>query len=141
MLAGEVMNAGGLSRRIVDFALALGGPHVAGGLGLRGHRGSACLLAALSGSAVADAAALGRLVAAHDGRRPATTRRAAVAVVAAGRRHCARSFRPPSRFVIFGVAANVVDHQIAHGRHRARASCWAASSVGHVVVARAAQRR
>ncbi|MET0194158.1 MAG: TRAP transporter large permease subunit, partial [Hyphomicrobiaceae bacterium] len=56
MLAGEIMNTGGLSRRIVDFAMAVVG-HVKGGLGyvtiLAG-----CLLSALSGSAVADAAAL-----------------------------------------------------------------------------------
>jgi TRAP-type mannitol/chloroaromatic compound transport system permease large subunit len=32
MLAGEIMNAGGLSRRIVNFAMALVG-HVKGGLG------------------------------------------------------------------------------------------------------------
>ena len=32
MLAGEVMNAGGLSRRIVNFAMALVG-HIKGGLG------------------------------------------------------------------------------------------------------------
>ena len=32
MLAGEVMNTGGLSRRIVDFAMALVG-HIRGGLG------------------------------------------------------------------------------------------------------------
>ena len=32
MLAGEIMNAGGLSRRIIDLALALVG-HVRGGLG------------------------------------------------------------------------------------------------------------
>ena len=32
MLAGEVMNAGGLSRRIVNFALTLVG-HIKGGLG------------------------------------------------------------------------------------------------------------
>ncbi len=32
MLAGEIMNVGGLSRRIVDLALALVG-HVRGGLG------------------------------------------------------------------------------------------------------------
>jgi TRAP-type mannitol/chloroaromatic compound transport system permease large subunit len=32
MLAGEVMNTGGLSRRIVNFAMALVG-HVRGGLG------------------------------------------------------------------------------------------------------------
>ena len=32
MLAGEIMNTGGLSKRIVDFAMALVG-HVRGGLG------------------------------------------------------------------------------------------------------------
>ena len=32
MLAGEIMNTGGLSRRIVDFAMALVG-HIKGGLG------------------------------------------------------------------------------------------------------------
>ena len=34
MLAGEVMNTGGLSRRIVDFAMALVG-HIRGGLATR----------------------------------------------------------------------------------------------------------
>src|SRR6476660_10297262 len=56
MLAGEIMNAGGLSQRIVNLALALIG-HVRGGLGYVTIM-AACLLAALSGSAVADAAAL-----------------------------------------------------------------------------------
>ena len=37
MLAGEIMNTGGLSKRIVDLALALVG-HVKGGLGLRRDR-------------------------------------------------------------------------------------------------------
>lgn len=56
LLAGEVMNAGGLSRRIVDLAAGLVG-HFHGGLGyvviLVG-----VVLAALSGSAVADAAVM-----------------------------------------------------------------------------------
>jgi tripartite ATP-independent transporter DctM subunit len=56
LLAGEVMNAGGLSRRIVDLAISLVG-HLHGGLGyvtiLVG-----VILAALSGSAVADAAVM-----------------------------------------------------------------------------------
>ena len=60
MLAGEIMNVGGLSRRIVNFALALVG-HVKGGLGYVTII-AACLLAALSGSAVADAAALTALL-------------------------------------------------------------------------------
>ena len=60
MLAGEIMNVGGLSRRIVDFALALVG-HVKGGLGYVTIM-AGCLLSALSGSAVADAAALTALL-------------------------------------------------------------------------------
>ncbi|WP_225771241.1 TRAP transporter large permease subunit [Inquilinus sp. Marseille-Q2685] len=60
LLAGEVMNAGGLSRRIVDLATALVG-HIRGGLGFVVIL-AACLIASLSGSAVADAAALGALL-------------------------------------------------------------------------------
>src|SRR5215213_10628664 len=60
MLAGEIMNVGGLSKRIVNLALALIG-HVRGGLGYVAIM-AACLLAALSGSAVADAAALTALL-------------------------------------------------------------------------------
>src|SRR6218665_3535025 len=45
MLAGEIMNAGGLSRRIVNIAMALVG-HVRGGLGYVTIV-AACLLSAL----------------------------------------------------------------------------------------------
>src|SRR5437764_405167 len=75
ILAGEIMNVGGLSRRIVDLALALVG-HIRGGLGYVTIV-AACLLAALSGSAVADAAALATLLlpmmerAGHDRARSA----------------------------------------------------------------------
>ena len=55
MLAGELMNHGGLSRRIVNFAMAIVG-HIPGGLGYVAII-AACIMAALSGSAVADAAA------------------------------------------------------------------------------------
>ena len=60
LLAGEVMNTGGLSRRIVDLAMALVG-HIRGGLGFVAIF-AACILSSLSGSAVADAAALGALL-------------------------------------------------------------------------------
>ena len=60
MLAGEIMNAGGLSRRIVNVALAAVG-HVRGGLGYVTVV-AACVMAALSGSALADAAALAALL-------------------------------------------------------------------------------
>ena len=103
LLAGEIMNAGGLSRRIVNVALALVG-HVRGGLGYVAII-AACLLASLSGSAVADAAALTALLlpmmvqAGHDRARSA-------GLLAAG--GIIAPIIPPSiGFVIFGVAANV----------------------------------
>ena len=103
MLAGEVMNTGGLSRRIVNFAMALVG-HIRGGLGYVTII-AACLLSALSGSAVADAAALTALLlpmmvkAGHDKARSGGLI-AACGVIG--------PIIPPSiGFVIFGVAANV----------------------------------
>ena len=60
MLAGAVMNAGGLSARIVDLALKLVG-HIKGGLGYVTIL-AACILASLSASAAADAAALSALL-------------------------------------------------------------------------------
>lgn len=103
MLAGEVMNAGGLSRRIVNFAMALVG-HIKGGLGYVAIV-AAVMLAALSGSAVADAAALSALLlpmmvaAGHDKGRSAGLL-ASASIIA--------PIIPPSiGFVIFGVAANV----------------------------------
>ena len=103
LLAGELMNAGGLSRRIVDVALALVG-HVKGGLGYVVII-AAVLIAAMSGSAVADAAALTTLLlpmmvaAGHDKARSAGL------IASAG---IIAPIVPPSiGFVIFGVAANV----------------------------------
>jgi tripartite ATP-independent transporter DctM subunit len=103
MLAGEIMNVGGLSRRIVDLALALVG-HIKGGLGYVTIM-AAVLLSALSGSAVADAAALTALLlpmmikAGHDKARSGGL------IAASG---IIGPVIPPSiGFVIFGVAANV----------------------------------
>src|SRR5207249_9354380 len=56
MLAGELMNAGGLSRRIVHVADALIG-HVRGGLGYVAVIATA-VVASISGSALADTAAV-----------------------------------------------------------------------------------
>ena len=103
MLAGEIMNVGGLSQRIVNFALALVG-HVKGGLGYVVII-AACLLSALSGSAVADAAALTALllpmmIKAGHKREVSGGLIAASGVIG--------PIIPPSiGFVIFGVAANV----------------------------------
>ena len=60
MLAGEIMNKGGLAKRIVNIALAVVG-HLRGGLGYVTILAS-CVLASLSGSAAADAAALAALL-------------------------------------------------------------------------------
>jgi TRAP-type transport system large permease protein len=103
MLAGEIMNVGGLSRRIVHLALSLVG-HVRGGLGFVVIV-AACLMAALSGSAVADTAALAALLlpmmvkAGHDKAKSGGL------IACAG---IIAPIIPPSiAFVIFGVAANV----------------------------------
>ena len=103
MLAGEVMNAGGLSRRIVNFAMACVG-HIKGGLGYVTIM-AAVIMAALSGSAVADAAALSALLlpmmvaAGHDRARSAGL------IASAG--IIAPVIPPSIGFVIFGVAGNV----------------------------------
>ena len=56
ILAGELMNSGGISRRIIDMAQAWVG-HIRGGLGYVAI-GAAVLMASMSGSALADTAAL-----------------------------------------------------------------------------------
>jgi len=56
MLAGEFMNAGGMTRRIITMAMAWVG-HIRGGLGYVAVM-AAVVMASLSGSAVADTAAL-----------------------------------------------------------------------------------
>ena len=60
VLAGELMNAGGLSRRIIDLARSLVG-HIPGGLGYVAIAAS-LMLASMSGSAIADTAALATLL-------------------------------------------------------------------------------
>ena len=103
MLAGEIMNVGGLSRRIVNLALSLVG-HVRGGLGFVTIL-AAVMMASLSGSAVADTAALAALLlpmmvkAGHDKGR------AGGLIASAG--IIAPVIPPSIPFVIFGVAANV----------------------------------
>ncbi|MBK9683582.1 MAG: TRAP transporter large permease subunit [Betaproteobacteria bacterium] len=60
ILAGELMNAGGISRRIIDMAQAWVG-HFRGGLGYV-TIGAALLMASMSGSALADTAALATIL-------------------------------------------------------------------------------
>ena len=103
MLAGEIMNAGGLSRRIVDLAIALVG-HVRGGLGYVTII-AACLMASLSGSAVADTAALTALLLPMMVRAGHQKARSGGLIASAG---IIAPIIPPSiPFVIFGVTANV----------------------------------
>ncbi len=103
MLAGEIMNVGGLSKRIVNLALALVG-HLRGGLGYVVIL-AAVMMAALSGSAVADTAALAAMLlpmmvaAGHD--------RASAGGLIASAGILAPVIPPSIAFVIFGVAANV----------------------------------
>jgi len=103
MLAGEIMNVGGLSKRIVNLAMALVG-HIKGGLGYVAIL-AACLLSALSGSAVADAAALTALLLPMMVAAGHSKSRSAGLIAASG---VIGPVIPPSiGFVIFGVAANV----------------------------------
>lgn len=103
MLAGEIMNVGGLSQRIVNFALALVG-HVKGGLGYVAIL-AACLLSALSGSAVADAAALTALLLPMMIKAGHKKEVSGGLIAASG---VIGPIIPPSiGFVIFGVTANV----------------------------------
>ena len=103
MLSGAIMNAGGLSIRIINFAMALLG-HVRGGLGYVTIV-AAVIMASLSGSAIADAAALSALLlpmmvaAGHDKARSAGL------IASAG--IIAPVIPPSIGFVIFGVMANV----------------------------------
>jgi tripartite ATP-independent transporter DctM subunit len=60
ILAGELMNAGGISKRIINFAIAMVG-HIRGGFGYVAIIASV-IFSGLSGSAVADTAALGAIL-------------------------------------------------------------------------------
>lgn len=103
LLAGEIMNEGGLSRRIVEFAMALVG-HIRGGLGYVTIVAS-ILLSALSGSAVADAAALTTMLLPMMVAAGHAPHRAAGLIAGSG---VIAPVLPPSiGLVIFGVTANV----------------------------------
>lgn len=103
LLAGELMNAGGLSRRIIDFALACVG-HIRGGLGIVAIL-AAVIMASLSGSAAADSAALAAILIPMMRDAGYNVPRAAGLMAAGG---VIAPVLPPSlAFIIFGVAANV----------------------------------
>ena len=108
LLAGELMNAGGMSKRIIAFAMAFVG-HLRGGLGVVAIF-AAIILASLSGSAAADTAALISILvpmmraAGHDEAR-------SVGLMASG--GIIAPIIPPSiAYIIFGVATNLSISQL-----------------------------
>lgn len=102
ILAGELMNAGGISRRIITMAQAWVG-HIRGGLGFV-TSGAALLMASMSGSALADTAALATILLpmmrAH-GYPVATS----AGLIAAGG-VIAPIIPPSSPFIIYGFTTN-----------------------------------
>ena len=103
MLAGELMNEGGISRRIVAFAVALMA-HIRGGLGYV-VIAVAVVLASLSGSAVADAAALAGVLLPMM-RNNGYDEKQSAGLIAAGA--IIGPIIPPSiAFIVFGVATNL----------------------------------
>ena len=103
MLAGELMNAGGISKRIVNFALSWVG-HVRGGLGHVAIFASV-MMAAISGSAAADTAAIGALLIPMMRRADYDVPRASGLIAAGG--VIAPVIPPSIGMIVFGVIANV----------------------------------
>lgn len=101
ILAGEFMNAGGLSRRIIDVGVAFCG-HLRGGLGYVAVV-AAILMASLSGSAVADTAALASVLMPMMKAAGYPAERSCGLIAAGG---IVAPVIPPSiGFIIFGVAS------------------------------------
>lgn len=103
ILAGELMNAGGISTRIVNFAMAFFG-HIRGGLGYVAILASV-LFAGLSGSAVADAAALGSILIPMMVKAGHNRNRSAGLIAAGG--IIAPVIPPSIPMIIFGVSSGV----------------------------------
>lgn len=103
VLAGELMNAGGISKRIVDLPMKLVG-HKQGGLGYVAIIASV-LMASLSGSAAADTAALGMVLLPMIKNAGYAEGRSAGLIATGG---IIAPIIPPSiPFIIFGVASGV----------------------------------
>jgi tripartite ATP-independent transporter DctM subunit len=102
VLAGELMNAGGISRRIIDMAQAWVG-HIRGGLGFVAI-GAAVLMASMSGSALADTAALATILLPMMRERGYPLPTSAGLIASGG---IIAPIIPPSMpFVIYGVTTN-----------------------------------
>ena len=103
LLAGEFMNTGGLSKRIVNLGIAWVG-HWRGGLGYVAVV-AAIIMASLSGSAIADTAAIAAIVIPMMKAAGYNLGRSAGLVAAGG--IIAPVIPPSIGFIIFGVAGNV----------------------------------
>jgi len=103
MLAGELMNAGGMSRRIVESAMVWVG-HLRGGLGYVAVF-AAIVMASLSGSAVADTAALAAVLLPMMREAGYRMDRSAGLIAAGG--IIAPVIPPSIGFVLFGVIGGV----------------------------------
>lgn len=103
MLAGELMNAGGLSRRIIELAVTMVG-HVRGGLGYVAVI-AALVMASISGSAVADTAALAAILIPMMKQAGYRLDRCCGLIASGG--IIAPVIPPSIGYVVFGVAAGV----------------------------------
>ena len=102
ILAGELMNAGGISRRIINLAVAMVG-HIKGGLGYVAIAAT-LLLGCFSGSALADTAAVATLLIPMMRNHGYPVARSAGLIAAGG---VIAPIVPPSMpFIIFGVTTN-----------------------------------
>ena len=103
MLAGEIMNKGGISHQIVKVANSMIG-HVEGGLGYVAI-GAALIIASISGSAAADSAALAAVVIPMMRKANYNVGRSAGLIAGAA---CIAPILPPAMpLVLFGVAAQL----------------------------------
>jgi TRAP-type transport system large permease protein len=103
MLAGEFMNAGGMTRRIITMAMAWIG-HVKGGLGYVAVA-AAVIMASLSGSAVADTAALAAVLVPMMRRAGYDVNRSCGLIACGG--IIAPVIPPSIGMILFGVAGGV----------------------------------
>lgn len=108
VLAGELMNAGGISRRIIEMAQAWVG-HIRGGLGYVAI-GAAVLMASMSGSALADTAALATILLPMM-RQQGYPMHTSAGLIASG--GIIAPIIPPSMpFIIYGVTTNTSISQL-----------------------------
>jgi TRAP-type transport system large permease protein len=121
ILAGELMNAGGLSRRIIDLARSFVG-HIPGGLGYVAIAAS-LMLASMSGSAIADTAALATLLLPMMRKQNYPDGSSAGLIASGG---IIGPIVPPSMpMVIYGVTTNTSISKLSERRAALLTSAWA----------------